>query len=78
MSNSDSPQKSPFMVELETDTDYSWCTCGQSRKQPLCDGSHSGTEFKPLKFSVAEKRKYQLCGCKKTKNSPYCDGSHNH
>merc|ERR1711924_381257 len=28
---------------------YFWCTCGASAKQPFCDGSHKGTDFKPTK-----------------------------
>ena len=77
MSKPDSPNNSPCMIELEPNTDYWWCACGNPNTQPLCDGSHKGTEFKPLKFNVSEKRSYQLCGCKKSKNPPYCDGSHN-
>lgn len=46
-----------------------WCTCGLSRKQPWCDGSHKGTGFKPLKWVVPGTIKdgtaqtvYSLCG----------------
>lgn len=46
-----------------------WCTCGLSKKQPLCDGSHVGTGFKPLKWKVpgtladgAAQSIYTLCG----------------
>ena len=76
MSEPDSPQNSPYNLELEPG-DYWYCACGKSQNQPFCDGSHQGSEFEPLKFTVNEKRIYSLCGCKKTKNSPYCDGSHN-
>ena len=38
----------PIAVEVEKDKSYYWCACGLSKKQPFCDGSHSGTEFKPL------------------------------
>ena len=34
------PQKSPYAVELAPG-DYWWCACGQSKRQPFCDGSHS-------------------------------------
>jgi len=30
-------------VEVEEGKDYFWCSCGQSAKQPFCDGSHKGT-----------------------------------
>ena len=29
---------SPSRVELEKGKTYSWCACGLSKKQPLCDG----------------------------------------
>ena len=38
----------PIAVEVEKDKSYYWCACGLSKKQPFCDGSHSGAEFKPL------------------------------
>lgn len=68
-------QKSPYQTELEPGT-YWYCACGQSKKQPLCDGSHSGTGFTPVSFEIKEKSEVWLCGCKHTKTPPYCDGSH--
>ena len=68
-------QKAPYALELETG-DYWWCSCGQSKNQPFCDGSHKGTDFAPQKFTVAQKEKVWLCGCKKSKGIPYCDGAH--
>lgn len=76
MSKPDCPQEFPYTLELEPGN-YSWCACGKSKNQPLCDGSHNGTDFSPTPFSVTEKKTYSLCGCKQTKNPPYCDGSHN-
>ena len=35
------PQKTPYKVKVEKGKTYSWCACGLSQKQPLCDGSHS-------------------------------------
>jgi len=69
-------QKSPFKVELEAGDHY-WCACGLSKKQPFCDGSHKGSSFTPVKFTLEQKEKKYLCGCKATTNSPFCDGSHN-
>ncbi|MDN3515650.1 MAG: CDGSH iron-sulfur domain-containing protein [Candidatus Brocadia sp.] len=34
------------------------------------------TEYKPLKFTVTDKRTVTLCDCQRTKNAPFCDGSH--
>ena len=68
-------QKAPYAVELEPG-DHWWCACGQSKKQPFCDGSHKNTEFGPLKFTVTEKKTYYLCGCKQSANKPFCDGTH--
>ena len=66
---------SPAVVELEPGT-YSWCECGRSEDQPFCDGSHAGTEFRPLKVVLEEKNRVVFLQCKHTANPPYCDGSH--
>ena len=69
------PQKSPYVLELEEGT-YWWCACGKSAKQPFCDGSHKGSEFKPQKIEITEKKKYALCGCKESQKGALCDGTH--
>ena len=69
-------KKGPFVVELEADKTYFWCTCGRSKKQPFCDGAHEGTNFTPMKFVAGESKKHGLCGCKHTKNAPFCDREH--
>jgi len=66
----------PVEVELEAGKKYAWCTCGESAKQPYCDGAHKGTDFAPLIFTAEETQKKWLCQCKKTKKIPFCDGSH--
>ena len=70
------PQKSPYVLDLAPG-DYWWCACGQSEKQPFCDGSHKGGAFTPVKFTVEKAEKKALCGCKRSKNAPFCDGTHN-
>lgn len=69
----------PYRVHLEPGKVYSYCTCGLSKTQPFCDGSHRGTGMKALKFSVErEQTLWYLCGCKhnRPEAGPYCDGSH--
>ncbi len=66
----------PVRIELEADKTYFWCTCGQSAKQPFCDGAHKGSEFAPMKFKPEAAATKSMCLCKHTKNGPYCDGSH--
>jgi CDGSH-type Zn-finger protein len=69
-------QKAPYAVEVEAGETYWWCSCGQSKNQPFCDGSHSGSDFLPKSFTAEEDGTKYLCGCKMTANSPFCDGSH--
>ncbi len=67
--------KKPTVIELDAGT-YYWCVCGRSTNQPYCDGSHAGTGFSPLCFTIEEKKKVALCNCKHTQKSPFCDGAH--
>jgi CDGSH-type Zn-finger protein len=70
-------QKGPYQVELTAGKAYFWCTCGRSKKQPFCDGSHSGTDLQPMRFVPEATGVFNLCGCKSTDDKPFCDGSHN-
>ena len=69
-------QKAPYPVDVEEGKSYFWCTCGQSTKQPFCDGSHKGTEFAPMQYTAEASKKVFFCGCKATGKTPMCDGSH--
>ncbi len=69
-------QKSPYIHKSEKDEKVAWCACGQSASQPFCDGSHRGTEFRPIVLDVQANKTYAFCGCKRTGNAPMCDGSH--
>jgi len=77
MSEPLSPQKAPYAVEVEQGKSYYWCSCGRSKSQPFCDGSHQGTDFQPKEFIAEKAETVYLCGCKKTENQPFCDGTHN-
>jgi len=66
----------PYAVDVESGESYFWCSCGQSAAQPFCDGSHKGTDFKPVKYQADESKKVFFCGCKATASQPTCDGSH--
>ncbi|MFZ4807210.1 MAG: CDGSH iron-sulfur domain-containing protein [Hyphomicrobiaceae bacterium] len=70
-------QKGPYQVELQAGKAYFWCTCGRSKKQPFCDGSHAGTGLEPMRFQADTSGTFNLCGCKSTDDKPFCDGSHN-
>ncbi len=67
---------SPFAIEVEIGTTYYWCSCGKSKTQPFCDGSHKGSSFSPVKYIAEESKKVYFCGCKQTRTPPLCDGSH--
>lgn len=69
-------QKAPYSVEVEEGKTYYWCTCGRSKTQPFCDGSHSGTGFAPLAYTAEKTGTAYFCGCKATQMPPLCDGSH--
>ena len=71
-------QKGPMVADLKPG-DYYWCSCGRSKNQPYCDGTHK-TEAEGLRSKrvVIEKdMKVYWCACKHTKNPPFCDGTHN-
>ncbi len=65
----------PAVLTLEPG-DYLYCVCGHSKAQPFCDGSHHGTKFQPVRFSVTRKKEYRLCQCKLCAHAPFCDNSH--
>lgn len=75
MDKADIAQKGPYVLELEPGT-YWWCSCGRSKDQPFCDGSHEGTGFVPVEIEINDKQTVAFCGCKQSADKPYCDRSH--
>ena len=51
---------SAIKIEVKEGKSYFWCSCGKSSKQPFCDGSHKGSEFKPVVYK-AEFTKKMFC-----------------
>ena len=45
MSNPIIADNKPVKVNLSKGQEYHFCTCGRLRSQPLCDGSHAGTDL---------------------------------
>ena len=48
---------SPIGIDVVEGKNYAWCSCGLSKKQPFCDNSHKGSEFKPLIYKATETKK---------------------
>ena len=69
-------QKAPYQYKVEEGRSYAWCACGRSQKQPLCDGSHSGTGLSPMVYKATETKDVYFCGCKASGKKPFCDGTH--
>ena len=68
-------KRAPWMFNLQAGT-YHWCSCGKSKNQPFCDGSHKDTNKTPILHEQEDIGFVSFCGCKFSKNKPYCDGSH--
>ena len=77
MSISFDAPKNPFPVDVEKGKTYYWCSCGRSKTQPFCDGSHEGTTYEPKAYTAQENTTVYFCGCKQSMNAPLCDGTHN-
>lgn len=65
-----------FYFEVAAGQRYLWCSCGRSKSQPFCDGSHTGTGFLPVAFKAERTEDVIFCGCKHTRTGPFCDGTH--
>ena len=70
-------QNAPFVLDMQPGK-YFWCSCGESEKQPYCDGSHArkNTGKQPVSVVIEKARKVAWCGCKESASKPFCDGTH--
>ena len=66
----------PIPVDVEAGKTYWWCSCGLSKTQPFCDGTHKGSAFTPVKYVAPETKKAWFCACKRSTHQPLCDGAH--
>jgi len=66
----------PHPIEVTAGKSYWWCACGQSKKQPFCDGSHKGSEFAPVEYKAERDKIVFFCACKQSAKAPVCDGTH--
>ncbi|XP_074600160.1 uncharacterized protein LOC141854396 [Brevipalpus obovatus] len=70
----------PIQVKCKSGKIYLWCSCGYSRTQPFCDGTHKVQHYKikmkPVPFECKETKDYWFCCCKQSKHWPFCDGTH--
>lgn len=65
----------PFVLLMKPGK-YAWCSCGESKKQPFCDGTHENTGMYPVTVHITEEKQVAWCGCKSSQNAPFCDGTH--
>ena len=67
---------SPAKIALTAGETVSFCRCGLSSAQPLCDGSHRTTDLTPIRYTPEKTEDAWFCRCKQSKNLPFCDGTH--
>lgn len=70
-------QKAPYVKE-EKPGKVAWCACGESEKQPYCDGSHArkNTGKTPIVVEIGEDKTIAWCGCRQSEHGAFCDGTH--
>ncbi|MHC5062638.1 MAG: CDGSH iron-sulfur domain-containing protein [Planctomycetota bacterium] len=69
------PQSQPFVVDCPPGK-YAYCQCKHSSRYPYCDGSHVGSDLRPIKVIFEEARRVAWCACGQSGDKPFCDGSH--
>ncbi|NQZ14923.1 MAG: CDGSH iron-sulfur domain-containing protein [Alphaproteobacteria bacterium] len=58
-------QEKPVEFTVEKGERYSFCTCGYSKKMPLCDGAHreKAPGMRSYKYEAAESGSVWVCTC---------------
>ncbi len=74
MAEAEVPSLTPYVVDVIPGRIYAWCSCGRSRRQPFCDGTHNPLQFMPLRYVSDQPGPVAFCGCKRTSTPPLCDG----
>ena len=70
------PGSGPVARKLAAGESAWLCSCGESKSQPFCDGSHKGTGFAPVAYTAQKDGPVYFCGCKHSGNGVLCDGAH--
>jgi CDGSH iron-sulfur domain-containing protein 3 len=70
MKNIDITDKESVTIDVKKGENYWCCTCGKSKTQPFCDGSHKGSRCKPFKYEATKDTTERFCAGKET-----CDKS---
>jgi CDGSH iron-sulfur domain-containing protein 3 len=68
-------RKTPIVMDMEPGK-KAWCSCGLTKNEPFCDGSHKGSGMSPTIVVIEETKKIAWCTCKQSANGAFCDGSH--
>jgi CDGSH-type Zn-finger protein len=74
-----SPKLGPYIVKVQKDQVYYWCSCGESLTQPFCDGvggcGQADAVFKPIPYIPRYDETAWFCGSKHSPRRPTFDGT---
>ncbi len=62
----DVSNKETVAIDVKKGESYWCCTCGKSKTQPLCDGSHKDSECEPFKYTATEDTTEWFCSNKES------------
>ena len=64
-------KKIPANIHLEKNKKYFWCSCGRSKNQPFCDGSHVGTNLSPKEFIAGPQENFHFASVNLRRTRPF-------